>query len=152
MLSFVPDAINDWLLRQPGGRHAFEPGLGSDVMPEALLALERLAEALEAASQAGPKQLAKHLADTAFLTSLRILAAHLGLARRYRLLAWVAEADPSNGAASLRALLDPQAPPAGSGAALRADITRQHRLALLDTMFAPERLERVQAACRRGLP
>ena len=151
MLSFTPDAINDWLLRQPGGRHAFERGLGSDVMPKALLALERLATALEGASQADPRQLGKHLADTPFQTSLRTLAAHLGLARRYRLLAWIAEADLSNGAAVLQVLLDPQGPPAGSGAALRADITRQHRLALLDTMFAPERIERVQAAARRGL-
>ena len=149
MLSFTPDAINEWLLCQPGGRHALQRGLAADVMPQALLALERLAEALEGVKQTDPGRLERHLADPGFQTSLRTLAAHLGVARRYRLVAWVADANLTNGDQVLRALLDPKAPPAGSGAALRADLMRQHRLGLLDTIFDPRRIQRVRTACRR---
>ena len=149
MLSFTPEAINEWLFQQPGGRHALERGLGAEVMPNALLAIERLAAALEDANETSPGHLEALLTDPTFLTSLRTLATHLGLARRYRLLAWVADANLVHGDQILRALLDPQAPPAGSGAALHADIMRQHRLGLLDAIFDPERIQRVQAACRR---
>lgn len=149
MLSFTPDAINEWLFRQPGGRHALERGLASDVMPHALLALERLAAALEGVNQTDPGQLERRLADSGFQTSLRTLTAHLSLARRYRLIAWIADANLTNGDQVLRAMLDPQTPPAGSGAALHADIMRQHRLGLLDAIFDPERIQRVQVACHR---
>jgi len=145
MLSFTPDAINRWLLKEPGGRRALEAGLGFDATPNALLALERLAEALNGANR---ERLQVILTNPAFLTLLRTLATHLGMGRRYRLMGWLAETDSSPEGRVSSSFLDDAAYPVGSGEALRNDIVRQYRFSLLETIFDETRIARVLASCR----
>jgi hypothetical protein len=150
MLALDPASIEQWLLAQPGGWHALEPGLGEDALPSVLLALERLAERLEAVRAGDPERLSACLLDSSVQATFRRLARHLSTGRRLRLLSWVVESALPHAGQIVAALFDPGAPPAGSGASLYAAVERQHRMALIETIFAPERRTRVQAACRRG--
>jgi hypothetical protein len=106
--------------------------------------LDALGEALDAALSENPSALSGHLRDPSVARRLAVLLDELGLARRYRLLAWLAEPTLPDHHAVLSAILRT----AEHGPRLRNAMSAANRAALLSRIFSPERIAALLTACK----
>ncbi len=113
---------------------------------ETRLALVRLGACLDQARARDATALAAHLRDGSSRDRLTAILAQLGAARLLRLLDWLSEAEFPEPRVLLEAVLRDD--PAGTGQAVRQAVSALHRRALLARIFAPERRQALQQACR----
>lgn len=106
-------------------------------------AMLRLGEVMDEALARAPEGLRARLRDPAVLGNARTVLAQIGAGRRLRLLSWLtAIPDFSD---FPQALLG--ADQSDTTRFLRAELRNLHRLALLNRMFAPERIAALLEAC-----
>jgi hypothetical protein len=112
-------------------------------------ALDDLGTALDAALSERSSALSALLRDPSVARRLAVLLDALGQARRYRLLAWLAEPTLPDHHAVLAAILRT----AEHGPRLRNAMSGANRAALLSRIFSPERIAALLTACKtKGRP
>ncbi len=110
--------------------------------------LAQLGTALDGAAEADLERLSQALLAEPVVSDLRSLLAQFGAARSVRLLHWLTESGLPDADKVLQALLRGQTD--GSNA-LRGLLGALRRRAVLDRIFAPERLAALESACRDTL-
>ena len=112
---------------------------------EVLSALRRCGTALDKALGAGGITLATLLGREPAQTELRQIMAQLGIGPTVRLFGWIAKGDIPDPDAVISGLCT--ADPTGSGQFLQAALAEAGRPALLERLFASERLADLLTAC-----
>jgi hypothetical protein len=132
-----------------------EPGL-SGVLRHAIRAMERnaaveaglvqLGTSLDHSRERNPAGLSARLLSDPVHDDLRSILAQLGGCRVLRTLDWLTEPDIPERRALIAVLLEPGG--TGAGQTLQATIQQLNRRILIDRIFANERIEMLEAACR----
>lgn len=153
MVDLSTGAVEDWIARHEPAAAAVRSGeVEIDDLPRVLSALARLGAALERARGGDPAALAGLLTGPDLLPALRTVLAHLNAQRRLRLVAWLAQATQAGGDDARRALAAVWADAGGPahpdpGRVVRESLLHLHRLARVRAIFAPARVEHLQALC-----
>ena len=135
-----------WLrARDPGAAALARPG-PADADAAALKAVLRLGTLLDRAAEADAVALAEALCRPETAAAMRRVLPQLGVARRLRLLEWFAGSGGlPHGRVLVAALGD-----GPDGAFQRAELAALERRAVLERLFAPERVAEVRAAMGAG--
>ena len=158
MVDLSAGAVEDWIARHEPAAAAVRSGeVEIDDLPRVLSALARLGAALERARHADPAALAALLTGPDLLPALRTVLAHLNVQRRLRLVVWLAQATQAGGDDARRVLAvvwtdagGPAHPDPGRpdpGRVVRESLQHLHRFARVRAIFAPARVEHLQALC-----
>ena len=121
------------------------PVTATAAQPEVEQALVRLGQALDEAAAKDLTGLAVQLRTARLRDDLRAVMGQLGFPRTLRLLDWLLQAGLPDSDAVLAAVLDPD--PSGIGQYLQAALVGAARPALLERIYAPDRLATLMAAC-----
>jgi hypothetical protein len=129
-----------------------EPALGSlgcavgtvEQTPTVERALDARGVALDATLSENPSALSARLRAPSVAHRLSVLLDEFGLARRYRLLAWLAQPTLPDHHAVLTAILKT----AEHGPRLRNAMNDVNRMALLSRLFSPDRIAALLTACK----
>lgn len=141
------EAIATWLAingSEELARSARVPA--ADDQPELSDTLAAFGDALDASVQHGAEALEGAL-HRGLSASMAEVIAHLGAARRLRLLHWLTEAGFDQPGRIIDGIADPSTP---GGAVVLRWITALLRRERLDRLFSLERIETLQAACRNA--
>ncbi|HUZ64403.1 MAG TPA: hypothetical protein VMU82_11930 [Acetobacteraceae bacterium] len=141
-------AVTAWLDQKepalPAGlRHAIRPIERDDAVEAGLLLL---GTSLDNSRDRNPAGLSARLHSDPVRDDLRSILAQLGGCRLLRTLDWLTEPDFPERRALIAALLEPDG--TGAGQTLRAAIQQLNRRILIGRIFAKERIEMLEAACR----
>ena len=145
MPNLTATAVDAWLAEQ-GSASIAETGNGEEDHPEVLPVLVSFGEALDNALDRTVPGTEAFLAAPRTAAHLQPVMAHLGAARRLRLLHWLSDsefADPRHLVEQITA-----ARPDGSGQSVRRWLLDLQRQELLDAIFDPTRINLLLAACR----
>jgi hypothetical protein len=147
----VPDlamsSVQDWFRREePGRPWALEqPVAPAEAQPDVERALVRLGHALGEAAARDRAALAAQLQASPLRDDLRALMEQLGFPRALRLLGWLVQSELPESDAILSAVLETD--PSGIGQCLQSALVEAARRALLERIYAPDRLAALTAAC-----
>lgn len=144
MPDLTPTAVEAWLSQQ--GSAAIEPGTGEDDHPDVLPAVVAFGEALDGALERSLPGTETFLAARDTATHLQPVIAHLGPARRLRLLHFLSDggfSDPRHLVEQVTA-----AHPDGTGQSIRRWLIDLQKRDLIDAIFDPDRINLLLAACR----
>jgi hypothetical protein len=136
-------AVLSWLWENEPHLTDADNGEADQTMEAALC---RLGAALDAALLSDPAKLTNFLRSESGIKNLRAILGQLDQPRILRLLGWIRNEGLPEGEAILLALLTPD--PTGTGQYLQAMLAEAARIALLNRLYAPERLAMLRAACR----
>jgi hypothetical protein len=147
----VPDlaisSVQDWLRREEPDRPWLleQPVAPAEAQPDVERALVRLGEVLDEAAAKDRAALAAQLQTGPVTDDLRALMGQLGFPRALRLLVWLVQSELPESDAILSAVLETD--PSGIGQYLQAALGEASRRALLERIYAPDRLAALMAAC-----
>jgi hypothetical protein len=147
----VPDlarsSVQDWLRREEPDRHGVleQPVAPAEAQPDVEQALVRLGEALDEAAARHRPALAAQLQAGPVRDDLRALMGQLGFPRALRLLGWLVQSELPESDAILSAVLETDL--SGIGQYLQAALVEAARRALLERIYARDRLAALMAAC-----
>lgn len=138
-------SIDLWLAKH--GSQAFpEASVGPENHPDVSPAVARLGAALDAAHAQSVPETRSVLGDPATLDHLKTVMAHIGPARRLRLLFWLSDSGFNNPREIVEHLTE--AASDGSGQSTRQWLLDMHRHDLLAAIFDQNRINMLLAACR----
>ncbi len=138
-------SIDLWLAKH-GSMAISDASIGPENHSDVLPAVTRLGAALEAAHDRSVAETRAALGGEAAANHLKSVMAHIGPARRLRLLSWLSDSgfdDPRGIVEQLTA-----ASPDGSGQTIRQWLLDMQRHDLLAAIFDPTRINMLLAACR----
>ena len=138
-------SIELWLAKH-GSVAIGDAGIGPENHPDVLPAVTRLGTALSAAHDHSVPETRSVLGDAVAADHLKTVMAHIGPARRLRLLAWLSDSgfdDPRDIIDQLTAACSD-----GSGQSIRRWLLDMQRHDLLAALFDPNRIDMLLAACR----
>jgi hypothetical protein len=147
----VPDlaisSVQDWFRREDPDRPGVlkQPVAPAEAQPDVEQALVRLGHALDEAAARERAALAAQLQTGPVRDDLRALIGQLGFPRALRLLGWLVQSGLPESDAILSAVLETD--PSGIGQYLQAALVEAARRALLERIYAPDRLAALMAAC-----
>lgn len=153
MVDLSTGAVEDWIARHEPAVAVVRSGeVEIDDLPRVLSALARLGAALDDARARDPAALAGLLTGPDLLPALRTVLAHLNAQRRLRLVAWLAQTAQAGGDDARRVLAAVWADADGPahpdpGRVVRESLLHLHRFARVRAIFAPARVEHLQALC-----
>jgi hypothetical protein len=147
----VPDlaisSVQDWFRREEPDRPWIleQPVEPAEAQPDVERALVRLGHALDEAAARDRTTLAAQLQTGPVQDDLRALVGQLGFPRALRLLGWLVQSELPESDAILSAVLETD--PSGIGQYLQSALVEIARRALLERIYAPDRLAALMAAC-----
>ena len=145
MPDLTTTSIDLWLAEH-GSMAISEASVGPENHPDVLPAVTRLGEALEAAQDHSLPETRAALGDGVAANHLKTVMAHIGPARRLRLLSWLSDSGFDNPRGIVEQLT--AASPDGSGQTIRQWLLDMQRHDLLAAIFDPTRINMLLAACR----
>ena len=150
MVDLSAGAVGDWAVRhEPAAAAVRSSEVEIDDLPRILTALDRLGAALDIARDSDPAALAELLTGPALLPALQTVLAHLNVQRRLRLVTWLAQTGLPDPHSVLTAVWTDTggAMRPDPGRVVRESLQHLHRLARVRAIFAPARIEHLQALC-----
>ncbi len=148
MPNLARSSVLTWLaVQEPDKPDLLEnPVTAVEAHPDVEAALIDLGEALDAALALDPAGLAAGLCSDPNRADLRAVLGQLGVPRALRLIGWIMQAGLPDANVVLGAVLAPDS--AGNGQYLQAMLSGCMRPALLERLYAPDRLTALLAACQ----
>jgi hypothetical protein len=148
MPDLATQAVTAWLDQKEPGlpaalRHAIRPLERDDAVEAGLL---RLGASLDHSRERNPAGLSARLNSDPVRDDLRSILAQFGRCRLLRSLDWLTEPDIPERRALIAALLEPDG--TGAGQTIQAAIQQLNRRILIGRIFAKDRIEMLEAACR----